>query len=251
MSGKCGCGCGGSSHSHSSHNACPPMMECDTAKTHADFCTVGTLNSLNQIEQTVILAQVPLHITTEADICLPSPAQEIKHIRKNVFLTQCKAVPRFDPNGGGLTARLDLFIEGFVHKNIQFSESCNGFVRDFSVNVPFRCFTPVNVNHFPFCSSQKSNEITETREMDKDGMGSNRCAFGSRTFENFNEPIKCKLINAEVNQFDIPKNFDRWGNFKEITEKVSIDLLVRLTQVQHRATGVLGSFVDDCIDNNL
>lgn len=246
MSGNCGCG----GSSHSSHK-CPPMQACDTAKTHGDFCRVGDLTSLNGLEQTVILAEVPLHINVEADICLPSPAQEIKHIRKNVFLTQCKAIPRFDPNGGGLTARADLFVEGFVHKNIQFSESCNGFVRDFSVNVPFRCFTSLELNHFPFCSSQKSNEITELREMDKDGMGSNRCGFGSRTFENFNEPIKCKLINAEVNQFDIPKNFDRWGNFKELTEKVSVDLLLRLTQVQHRVGTVSGDFVDDCINNDL
>ena len=242
-----GCGCGGSH----SHKECPPMQACDTAKTHGDFCVLNPITVTNQIEQTVILAQVPLTINVEADICLPTPAQEIKSIRKNVFLTQCKAVPRFQPTGNGFTDRIDLFVEGFVHKNIQFSEGCDGFVRDFSVNVPFRCFQPIppgTLQHLPFCASQKSNQITEIREMDKHGMGSDRCMFGSRTFENFNEPVECKLLNAEVNQLDFPKNFDRWGNFKEITEKMTIDLLLRLTQVQRRNVAPDGTAQSDCIE---
>jgi hypothetical protein len=242
------CGCGGSSHSHSD-NHCPPLPVCETAKSHGDFCTAGPLANQFQTEQTVILAQVPLHINVEADIKLPSPAQEIKHIRKNVFLTQCRAIPRLTP--GGTTTMIDLFVEGFVHKNIQFSESCNGFVRDFSVNVPFRCFQSITLTTpgdvATICASQKSNEAQEIREMDKHGMGSDRCAFGSRTFENFNEPVECKLLTAEINEMDFLKKFDRFGNFNEVTEKMAIDLLLRLTQVQHRTAAPTGTLVVDCI----
>jgi hypothetical protein len=91
-------------------------------------------------------------------------------------------------------------------------------------------------------TSQKSNQVQEIRELDKDGMGSNRCSFGSVTFENFNEPIKCKLVKSKITEFDFPKNFDNWGNFKEITEKMTIDLTVRLTQKQ---VGVLEVDVPD------
>jgi hypothetical protein len=246
MNRKSGCGCGSSS-SHS-HKDCPPMQACDTAKTHGDFCTVGTAMNVGDVELPTILGQFNVNINVEADICLPSPAAEIKNIRKNVFLTQCKASPRF--TGGTTTSTVDLFIEGYVHKNIQFSEGCDGYLRDFSVNVPFRCFQTVSTAPapIPVCFSQKSNQVEEIREMDKHGMGSDRCAFGSRTFENFLQPIECKLINSVVNQMDFPKNFDRWGNFKEITEKMSVALLIRLSQLQHRTGVANGTLVIDCVD---
>lgn len=225
-----GCGC-------NSHDKCPPMQSCDTAKTHDHFCTLGTLQNVNDFERTVILADVPITANVEADIRLPSFANDIKSIRKNVHLTQCKAIPVPDPAAPGFAQSLNLFIEGFVHKNIQYSEGCSGNIKDFSVNVPFKCFQPIPPGllfHFPFFTSQKSNQITEIRELAKDGMGSDRCSFGSVTFENLNEPIECKLLRARVSQMDFPKHFDNWGRFNKITEKVTIDLVVRLTQLQRR-----------------
>ena len=109
-------------------------------------------------------------------------------------------------------------------------------------------FQSISINNpLTFCFSQKSNEAQEIREMDKNGMGSDRCAFGSRTFENFNEPVECKLLTAEINEMDFLKKFDRFGNFNQVTEKMAIDLLLRLTQVQHINATPTGGFVDDCI----
>lgn len=220
-----GCSC-------NSHK-CPPGLPSDTAKTHDHFCRLNPLLNVNDFERTVILADVPLTINVEADIKLPAFANDIKAIRKNVYLTQCEAipVPSTDPE---LTAQLNLFIEGYVHKNIQFSDG-SGILRDHSVNVPFKCFQPITSQlfHFPFCTSQKTN-ILEIRELAKDGMGGDRCRFGSVTFENFNEPIHCKLLRAQVTQMDFPKNFDTWGRFNKLTEKVTVDLVVRLTQKQRR-----------------
>lgn len=227
MNRNTGCGC-------SSHGKCPPMQACDIAKTHDHFCTQGPLQNINDFERTVILADVPLTINVEADIKLPTFANDIKHIRKNVHLTQCQAIPVFFPNSPGLTDSLNLYIEGYVHKNIQYSEGCSGNIKDHSVNVPFKCYQPVTgLFHFPFFTSQKDN-ILEIRDLAKDGMGSDRCSFGSITFENLNEPIECKLLRARVTQMDFPKNFDPWGRFEKITEKVTVDLVVRLTQIQRR-----------------
>lgn len=231
-----GCGC-------NSHDKCPPMQSCDTAKTHDHFCRLNALQNLNDFERTVILADVPLTINVEADIKLPTAANDIKHIRKNVYLTQCEAIPVYFPNSPGLSDDVNLYIEGYVHKNIQYSEGCSGNIKDYSVNIPFKCYQPITegLSHFPFFTSQKNNTL-EIRDLAKDGMGSDRCSFGSVTFENFNEPIDCKLLRARVTQMDFPKNFDTWGRFNKITEKMTVDIVVRLTQKQRRdnAGGTLG-----------
>ncbi|WP_433744439.1 CsxC family protein [Falsibacillus pallidus] len=223
-------GCGSSN----SMKKCPPMQACDTAKTHGDFCTVGNPTNTGSTERTAILADVPITTNVEADIYLPSSAQEIKAIRKNVYLTQCKAIP-VPPTTGTTTTAVNLYIEGYVHKNIQYSEGCDGYIRDYSVNVPFKCFHPVtglaNIN---FATSQKSNQIQEIRDLAPDGHGADRCSFGSITFENYNEPIECKLLTSRVVQMDFPHDFDRWGNFEQITEKMTIDFVVRLTQLQRQ-----------------
>jgi hypothetical protein len=232
----CGCG-GGHDHKH-----CPPLKSGKTAKTRGHFCKVKDVLNAGEEEVTMVLGDVNLTIMVESDICLPTPAQDIKAIRKNIHLTQCKAIP-VPPAPAGFAqeeepAGVNLFIEGYVHKNIQYSEGPEGVVRDFSINVPFSCFQPVNDELFEIeppadlLFSQKNNQVQEIRELDKDGMGSNRCSFGSVTFEQFNEPIKCKLVKQKITEFDFPKNFDNWGNFKEITEKMTIDLTVRLTQKQ-------------------
>lgn len=230
MNKNTGCGC-------NSHDKCPPLPTCDTAKTQDHFCMVGTPINLQDFERNVIIADIPITTNVEADIRLPHSAREIKQIRKNVQLTQCKAIPIENPNhpGAGIANAVNLFIEGFVHKNIQFSDSCNGFIRDFSVNVPFKCFQTIsNLPDIDFCFSQKNNQISEIREMAADGMGSDRCSFGSETFEVFNQPVKCKLLRAKVLQMDFPHDFDNFGNFNKLTEKVTIDLVVRLTQEQRR-----------------
>lgn len=242
MSGNCGCG--GNSHSRSlSHKeACPPMMACDVAKTHAEFCGTPTTSGVGGQEINRLIADVTIPTFLEADISLPSAAFDVKNIRKNVQITQCKAIPVLPPGGTAVptpttTTAVDLFIEGFVHKNIQFAEGCDGYVRDHSVNVPFRCYQrvmnvgPVNVRGL----SQKSSNVQEFRESSADGMGSNRCGFGSRHFEFFNEPINCRILDATIEEFDMARDFDRWGNFKELTEKLSLTFTVRLTQLQFRA----------------
>ena len=208
-----GCGCG-KGHAH---GKCPDMPACDTAKSHAHFCDVGTVINPGEVEETIILGDVPVQALTEADICLPSFATDVKVIRKNIHLTQCK-----------------LFIEGFIHKNIQFVEDCDGYVKDYMVNVPFKCFTrvtglaPIPVPLF----SSKNSSTNEIREIAKDGMSANRCVFGSDTFENLNEPIKCKLLSWELTEANFLGNFDKWGRFDQITEKDDINLVLRLTQKQ-------------------
>ncbi|PAV30530.1 hypothetical protein CIL05_05360 [Virgibacillus profundi] len=212
------------------HNSCPPMPVSDVAKSRSIGCEIND-RPLSGYERTVILDELRLSIPTEAEIKLPSYAREIKEIRKNVHLTQCKVVQEIEDAND-----VTLFVEGYVHKNIQYAESSNGWVRDYSVNVPFRCYEPLNLRRSATTplGSSKNSSTNELRELASNGMEADRCNFGSQTFENYNEPIHCKLISSRVDQWDITNNFDNWGRFNEITEKMKVRLDITLTQKQQQ-----------------
>ncbi|MBY6053342.1 CsxC family protein [Cytobacillus firmus] len=230
-----GSGCG---KGHSS-GKCPAMPACDTAKSHDHFCEVsGAVSRGTEVE--AVIAQVPIQALTESDIHLPDYATDIKLIRKNIFLTQCEAIP-FRPETGSTTNIVKVFIEGYIHKNIQYVEECNGYVKDYMVNVPFKCFTRVTLPvaiPVPALSS-KNSDAREIRELAKDGMGADRCTFGSNTFENLNEPIRCKLVRWNLSEANFLANFDKWGRFNRFTEKDDINLVIRLTQTQFNQVATL------------
>lgn len=178
-------------------------------------------------EKTVVLGNVFVQSLTEADIHLPTHAREIKHIKKNVSLTQCKAIP------DALNDKtVNLFIEGVVHKNIQYVESSFGVVRDFSVDIPFKAFDRIRLKKEVESDFSIKDNILQTRQLAHDKMGADRCEFGSLTFEINNEPIECKLLASAVNQWDISNNFDNWSRFKTITEKMDVILAIQLSQKQ-------------------
>lgn len=112
--------CGCNDHNH---HGCPPQPDCDKARSITSDCVAVPFIGGDE-ETTVVLTDVELQALVEANIKLPSFARDIKQIRKNVKLTQCKAIP-----AGGNPNAVKLFVEGVVHKNIQFVEDCNGWVR--------------------------------------------------------------------------------------------------------------------------
>ncbi|MCT8138283.1 hypothetical protein H1D32_11295 [Anaerobacillus sp. CMMVII] len=229
------------------HEKCPEPMPSDLAKTKHSFCEVveeidpaDLANDVpTAVEAAVPLVDVLLQVDVEADIHLPFPAREIKNIRKNISLTQCKAIPSFyDP-----TETVKLFITGVIHKNIQYVDSNSGFVRDYSTDVPFKCVQSVTLENplfFPIEGFEYSvkNSVLERRQLAKDGHGADRCESGSLTFEIYNEPIKCKLLASSVKSHDIYKDFDNWGRFNRFTEKSEVLLLVKLIQKQQISTAL-------------
>ncbi|WP_208639651.1 CsxC family protein [Halobacillus trueperi] len=208
---------------------CPPLSS-DVAKSKSLF-TASEEFSTDDTEETIILGDVLIQSLTEADFELPSYARAIKNIEKNVSLTQCKAIPVV-----GNPGYVKLFVEGVVHKNIQYVEDGYGYVKDYSIDIPFKAYDQVELANdvqypFDFPYSVKDN-VLQRRELAKDGMGADRCEFGSLTFEIYNQPIKCKLLASAVNQWDIVHHFDNWGRFNKVTEKMDINLVIKLTQKQ-------------------
>jgi hypothetical protein len=186
------------------------------------------------VDALVTLADFELEIDVEADVHLPRPAREIKSIRKNVTLKQCKAVPSSQS-----AQVVKLFITGVLHKNIQYVEDCSGVVKDYSTDITFTTIKKVELanpfvnpfGHYDIEFSQKAS-VSEYRELAKDGHGANPCISGSETFETFNEPIECKLLGTKIREIDLFKHFDNWGRFSTITEKAEIRLFLRLSQMQ-------------------
>ena len=224
------------------HDQCSTQPACDQVKAQvvqSDLCPIplwlGSVKLKNPfLDALVPLAEFELEVDVEADIHLPTPAREIKSVRKNVSLKQCRAVPSsHSPNV------VKVFITGVIHKNIQFIDACSGFVRDHSVDVKFTTIKRVKLKNpvrNPFGQediefSQKTS-VAEYREIDKVGHGANQCITGSETFETFNEPIECKILGTKIREFDILTDQDRFGRINTITEKAEVRIFLRLSQQQ-------------------
>jgi hypothetical protein len=178
----------------------------------------------------VVLAEVELQALVESKITLPTPAREIKSIRRNVLITECKAIP-----SATNSSELKVFVSGKIHKNIQFIEDCSGYLKDYSVDVPFNCNLAVPVSHCEKPHEQLSYKSTLTGErifIDSVGYEAEPTQSGGLTFEFYNEPIECRLLFSLVNDLDMHKNFDKVGRFKTIIEKAEIVLIFKLIQSQ-------------------
>jgi hypothetical protein len=217
-----------------SYHGCPPQSSCDEAKTLRVDCDsvssppYGRNLNYRIADIDVPLAVVDLQVDVESDIYLPTPAREIKQMKRNVSLTQCKAIISSMNNGV-----VKLFVSGTVHKNIQYVEQCSGYVRDYSVEVPFTCIEAVKVYNEPSEEMfSKKTSVKERRFIDKKGHGADNCTSGAFTYEYYNEPIECKLLSSSVNDFDLYKDFDAWGRFSRITEKMEVVLCIKLLQKQ-------------------
>ncbi|GAE30935.1 CsxC family protein [Halalkalibacter hemicellulosilyticus] len=224
------------SHSCDVGKKCPPAKPSPKAKvTQVDSQAVelgldGNVLNVPVIDAPVALAEVELTANVEACFTLPTFATEIKNIRKNVSLKQCRAVPSLA--GPGFVS---LFITGVIHKNIQYSDG-SGFIRDFAIDVPFssnQTIALINPRD-PSLISVKSS-VAERRELAKDGHGADRCTHSQINFEFFNEPIKCKLLASFINEIDLLKDFNKHGQFRSITEKMEVLLFLKLTQTQQVA----------------
>ncbi|MFC0470067.1 CsxC family protein [Halalkalibacter kiskunsagensis] len=221
------------------HEKCPPLKPSDEAKVTHVSCDAFGLdlegNELNVpvINASVALAEIEVAANVEAHIKLPTPATEIKNIRKNVSLTQCKAVPSFTGNGDVVS----LFISGIIHKNIQYSDD-SGYIRDYAADVPFHCTQTVPlVNPADPEFPSVKNTVIERRFINKKGHGADRCTHGQFNFEVFNEAIDCKLLAAVITEVDLLKDFDKFGRFNKITEKMEVVLFLKLLQDQQVAIG--------------
>lgn len=166
----------------------------------------------------VLLSQFEIEFACETTIKLDCPALEIKRIKKNVYLEECKLLPKANK----------LFIAGIVRKNIEYSTEDN--IRHITAEVPFKCTTQVEYFTPPIISS--NYEQLEIETLREDGIGAD---ISEKTFisrEHFNEKIYCKLVSDAIEELDIASEHGCEKLFETFIEKMVIKLNLKLIQEQ-------------------
>jgi hypothetical protein len=195
----------------------------------------------------VLLSELSVQINLDSTITLPEPALEIKKIKKRLKLTQCILLQ--DTN--------KLFLKGFVRKNIEYAtRTCSnnvgfcGDIRHCTVDIPFRCVTPVCFNilepapvrfntrdEFEFFRTQ---ELPRSDFAEKDQLlAGDFSEFNQIGTEYFNELPFCDLVSCRIVEFDefinrtrsvgVTIPFEEFA-FLEINEKMVIDLTLKILQ---------------------
>ncbi len=222
------------------------------------------------IKVPVVLQEVSVQIPMHAMIDFPVDANgnqeqvlEIKTIGKKTFLTQCKLINRPGATNG------KLFISGFVRKNIQYASNpvadaegeILSTIKSLTVEVPFDCVAEIESFLTP-----PVGPMTDTRDEfgyliskplgtgfpEKDRLaGSDLSQFHQISSENYNELPYCELIRADIIEIDESLNRTAFpatgqsniigeGTFTQLSEKMVLDLTLKLLQNQQVRVDSLG-----------
>ncbi|HSH25390.1 MAG TPA: hypothetical protein VLA13_07620 [Massilibacterium sp.] len=194
----------------------------------------------NTIKTDVVLAEPTIQVCVEADVELEEPAIEIKRVKKDAVITQCKLVR-------GRYNRYKLFVAGYIRKNIEYatrstntSSAVCGQIRHTTAHVPFHCCTPIE---FPFpgaypqegyrygSQSPFLNETGEAPRFDKTQFDEYVC-YAEQPF--------CELVCAEFHEIDFapPSSTSPVSGiedevlYRRLREKIVMELTVKVLQKQ-------------------
>jgi len=233
-------------HKNNNFEVSSNIYECDSH--HQDpHCSRGKVHS----KIPVVLAQLNLQLKLDAKIKFPEPVLEIKDIKKQVKLTQCRL----------LLPSNKLFVKGFVRKNIQYASPCTDIenntsksvasdLHSYTVDIPFDCVTEVK----KYLSMPVMPEVNNRQEFDfmvskplgtgypeKDELLMNDLSqFHQESSQFYNELPFCELISSKIIEWD--EAVDRVslpgesplgeGYFNKIEEKMVVDICIKVLQNQ-------------------
>jgi hypothetical protein len=232
---------------------CPPKDHpvCPNP-TFPKTATLTMCTPLQVVQPSADTVLVTVSIPAETVFTLPTKALEIKSIRKNLKITQCRFFNFTPPVPGIPQDNPKLFLSGFVRKDIQFSEAIRqtactveGRINDFVIDVPWSCVVdlgsaivipPTLFNQqmeFEFFRQQKlPHGFAEKDRL----LSSDRSEFNQVSNEFFNPLPKCTLVFSQINEMD--EALDRVpllggpfeeGLFQTVQEKMIILVQLRLT----------------------
>jgi len=225
-----------------------PFCDSDPVKIKdPDDCVTTDWKKKKLVKIPVVLAEVDVQIDLFSEITLPTPALEIKRIKKRLKLTQCRLIQNTKK----------LYLEGFVRKNIEYAEpdlcvdpdSICGTISHCTLDTPFRCVTEIEDFITPPCpvipSRAKEFEYFSSTPLPPDFPEKERLLagdlseFNQESFEFFNELPFCELVSSTITEFDefIDRQPVTGGPFEERTftefdEKMVIKLRFKLLQNQ-------------------
>ncbi len=225
----------------------------------------------------VLLQEVSVQVPMQAEIIFPGDpvtgqqeqVLEIKTIKKRTFVTQCRLL-----NLPG-AANGQLFISGFVRKNIQYAANpvadaageILSEIKSLTVEVPFDCVA--NVDSFinppvgPFLDTRDEfgyliSKPLGTGYPEKDQLsGSDLSQFHQLSSASYNELPYCELVQADIIEIDeslnrtpfptgaTQSNIIGEGTFTRLSEKMILDLTLNLFQKQQVRVDSLGPEDED------
>ncbi|WP_174615527.1 CsxC family protein [Virgibacillus ihumii] len=199
----------------------------------------------------VVLAEVALQMNLDATITFPEPVLEIKDVKKQVNLTQCRL----------LLPSHKLFVKGFVRKNIQYASPSSEIeanttktvasdLHSFTVDVPFDCVTEID----DFLSMPVMPEVNKREEFDfavskglpagfpeKDELlTSDLSQFHQESSQFYNDLPFGELLSSKIIEWDeavdrvpLPNSVPfHEGYFTTIEEKMVLDICLKVLQSQ-------------------
>jgi hypothetical protein len=187
---------------------------------------------------TVVLSEFAVKVNVESKIKLCDPAVEIKRIKKNVFITQCRLI----------ACTNILFLQGYVRKNIEYATArCRGKsgmcgdIRHTTVYVPFECTTEVDFNIQP--EFEIKDGFTEIAYADKKCLAEDMYETDMCSKQTLNQKVYCRFIGSKIYEADIVEDCDYKKPscchpservFNSFTEKEVIYIKLKLLQDQQR-----------------
>lgn len=199
----------------------------------------------------VVLAELNVQMNLDTEIKFPEPVLEIKDIKKQVKLTQCRL----------LLPSNKLFIKGFVRKNIQYASPCTDIeqsssksvasdLHSYTVDIPFDCVTEVK----KYLSMPVMPEVNNRQEFDflasspigpghpeQDELMTNDLSkFHQESKQHYNELPFCELVSSKIIEWDqavdrvsIPTSAPIGeGHFQTMEEKMVVDVCIKVLQNQ-------------------
>ncbi|WEG14843.1 DUF3794 domain-containing protein [Pullulanibacillus sp. KACC 23026] len=215
----------------------------------------------------VVLAETTVQIPLDSHIKFPEPVLEIKQVKKNLKVTQCRL----------LLPTRKLFIKGFVRKNIQYAAPVNGNkkwveskIKSLTVDIPFSVYTEVDFINQPQFSTTpttqnfsyfKSQPLPSGFSQKDQLLSGDLSEFNQISGEVFNELPYCELLSSQFvemdeyldqkmgdvyneHNFKIDAPFEE-GSFQTVEEKMVIELSLKVLQNQQASFGN-NSSDDDC-----
>lgn len=237
----------------------PPTTVCPepnhTVTPNPVFPSTATLPMFTPLEvkktglRTVL---VTVSIPAESSLTLPTEALEIKTIKKNLKITQCRFFNSPPPVLGIPHDTPKLFLGGFVRKDIQYSEAIRqttttveGTIKDFVINIPLtcvvdlRCIHGISPTHF---SQRQEYEFSSSTSLPSGFSLKDKLLSGDPTEFNvvsqefLNTLPNCELIFSQINEMDealdrvpLPGGPFEEGVFRTVQEKMIVLIQLRLT----------------------
>jgi len=214
--------------------------------------TLQMCTPLQVVQTSPTTVLVTVSIPAETVFTLPTPALELKKIRKNLKITQCRFFNFSPPVCGKPQDTPKLFLGGFVRKDIQYSEAIRqtahtveGVIKDFVIDVPFTCVVDLGrrlrVPPILF-GQQQEYEFLSTSTLPSGFSPKDKLMSGDISELNMvsteflNQLPTCKLVYSQINEMDdaidrvplVGGPFEE-GLFRTVQEKMIIVIQLQLT----------------------